>query len=42
MMNELILFTGDMLPRLITDTSDQARVRSLEFFTPMHPNTQFH
>jgi hypothetical protein len=33
MMNELILFTRAMLPRLIADASDQARMRFLEFFT---------
>jgi len=34
MIDELILFTRDMLSRLIADASDQARMRFLEFFTP--------
>jgi hypothetical protein len=32
-MNELVLFTGNTLPKLIDDAGEQARMRFLEFFT---------
>jgi hypothetical protein len=41
-VNELVLFTGNTLPHLITDAGDQARMRFLEFFTAniRNPNTR--
>jgi site-specific recombinase XerD len=41
-MNDLVLFTGNTLPRLIDDAGGQARVRFLEFFTAniRNPNTR--
>jgi hypothetical protein len=33
MMNEIVLFSGNTLPRLIAAADDRARMRSLEFLT---------